>query len=132
MLYFSEKHNAGVTCIKASNTRLVVGYLDGVLEIYQSEPRNGLKTSLSFGSSTSCLSPSETHLGCMLCYNILCVIRAHRQPISVLQIDAYHVITGSLDHVIKVYSIETGQHMYTLNGHFGGITQIQIDQVSLK
>ena len=102
LMYFSEKRQTGLICIKANNTRLVVGYLDGVLELYQSEPRNGLKM-MSF-------SPSDNMN--MLSFSLLQVIRAHRQPVTALEIDGYYVITGSLDHVIKVYSIECGRQLY--------------------
>ena len=125
LAYFNdEKSKPGVTVIKANNTRLVVGYLDGNLEMYQREPRNGKHT---FHRTSSSSSDCDISLN----YNLLHAVDAHMQPITTVQMDGFHIVTGSLDHVIKVFAQETGHCMYTFNGHFGGITCIVLDQVSL-
>lgn len=126
LAYFNdEKSKSGITVIRANNTRLVVGYLDGNLEIYKREPKNGKHF---FQRIVNSSSSSECDIS--LNYNLLQSVNAHHQPITTLQMDGFHIVTGSLDHVIKVFAQETGNCMYTFNGHFGGITCIIIDQVS--
>ena len=118
-----EKSKSGITVIKANNTRLVVGYLDGNLELYQREPKNGKH----FFQQNKRSSSSECDIS--LNYNLVHSVKAHLQPMTALQMDGFHIVTGSLDHVIKVFAQETGNCMYTFNGHFGGITCIILDQV---
>lgn len=55
--------------------------------------------------------------------------RAHQQPISVLDASANgsRVVTGSLDHCLKVWRLETLTALYCLHGHRGPITAMFID-----
>ncbi|XP_046440155.1 sterol regulatory element-binding protein cleavage-activating protein-like [Daphnia pulex] len=56
--------------------------------------------------------------------------RAHQQPISVLDASASgsRVVTGSLDHCLKVWRLETLTALYCLHGHRGPITAMFIDE----
>lgn len=55
--------------------------------------------------------------------------RAHQQPISVLEVsvDGSRVVTGSLDHCLKVWRLESLTALYCLHGHRGPITALFID-----
>ena len=53
--------------------------------------------------------------------------RAHQQPISVLDAEGGRVVTGSQDHCIKVWRLETLTPLYSLHGHCGPITALFID-----
>lgn len=131
----------GVTAIRVNNTKMIVGYLDGVTETFHLQPqRNSLlpnstttttSSSGRFDNSSSSSSAGGTFATSPHLYYTLChVSRAHRQPITVLEINSCFIMTGSLDHLVKVHSLDTGSHVYTLNGHCGGITVIEIDPMS--
>ena len=182
--------SSGVTAIKVSNTRMIVAYLDGMMETYHLEPGltpssrfSGLSTSLGYrsvasssllpsarvsadrassssvstsnassslppssllsrdfvaGKSNTSTSPSlssrdATASNYQLFYSLSHVLRAHRQAITVMELTGSQVITGSLDHTVKVHALSQERIntcLYTLHGHFGGITCIEVDPSS--
>lgn len=117
----------GVTAIRVNNTKMIVGYLDGILETFHLQPRNNLPPTTS---SASLLAESNGNRSSALFYTLCHVSRAHRQPITALQMNSCYIVTGSMDHLVKVHSLDAGSHVYTLNGHCGGITSIEIDATS--
>jgi hypothetical protein len=126
----------GVTAIRVNNTKMIVGYLDGITETFHLQPqRNSLLPNSTTSSSGRFDNGSISNAGGTFAtsavYYTLChVSRAHRQPITMMEINSCFIITGSLDHLVKVHSLDTGSHVYTLNGHCGGITAIEIDPMS--
>ena len=129
LCFYSDENNSGVTALRATNTRLVVARLNGTIEIFKLEIINGFSVSISSSSSSS--SPQTPHpaKGQVIRYNLLHSFRAHLQPITALQIESSNIITGGLDHVLKVYRTDSANCVFTLHGHCGGITKIHIDQV---
>ncbi|CAG2162507.1 unnamed protein product [Oppiella nova] len=127
LCFFYDDNKSGVTALKATNTKLVVARLNGTLEIFNLEIINGFSVSISSSTSQSCPHPAK---GQVIRYNLMHSIRAHLQPITALQIESSNVITGGLDHLLKVYRTDTANCLFTLHGHCGGITAIHIDQYS--
>lgn len=114
LVYHHENKCEGITGIRVTHCKMFLAHLDGVIEVYQLEPPN-----------SNILA--TTTIGNQLPYGLIRSLRSHRQPISVMEVTSSHLVTGSLDHLIKVHSIDTGSVVYTLHGHFGAITCIEID-----
>ncbi len=125
LCFYYDDNKSGVTALKATNTKLIVARINGTLEIFNLEIINGFSVSIS-SSSQSTPHPARDQV---IRYNLMHSVRAHLQPITSLQIESSNVITGSLDHSLKVYRSDTANCVYTLHGHCGGITNIHIDQV---
>ncbi|XP_054168861.1 sterol regulatory element-binding protein cleavage-activating protein-like [Oppia nitens] len=122
-----EENKSGVTALKATNTKLVVARLNGTLDIFNVDTINGFSVNITSDSNTS-PSPHSAK-GQVVRYNLLHSFRAHLQPITCLQIlDSSTIITGGLDHQLKVYRLENANCLFTLHGHCGGITTIHIDR----
>lgn len=135
--YHHQESESGITVIRTNGDKLVLGRLDGMLEIY------------SFGRPTERLdhNPHHQHVYTQVHQNmfstkttsvsdnlitvsLIRAFRAHSQPISSLQIEASHIITGGADHLVKVFKLENGSCIYNLHGHFGGITCLEVDKVN--
>lgn len=129
LCFFSDENNSGVTALRATNTRLVVARLNGTIEILKLEIINGFSVSISSTSTSSTPQTPHPAKGQVIRYNLLHSFRAHLQPITALQIESSNIITGGLDHVLKVFRTDTANCVFTLHGHCGGITSIHIDQV---
>jgi hypothetical protein len=125
LCFYYDDNKSGVTALKATNTKLIVARINGTLEIFNLEIINGFSVSIS-SSSQSTPHPARDQV---IRYNLMHSVRAHLQHITSLQIESSNVITGSLDHSLKVYRSDTANCVYTLFGHCGGITNIHIDQV---
>ncbi|KAI1299239.1 Sterol regulatory element-binding protein cleavage-activating protein [Halotydeus destructor] len=106
LIYSQESVNGnnGVGAVKVSSSLLILAYMNGVVEFY-----------------------SVNRSGSSLQVVLQQAVRAHQQPITALAMDYNHVITGSLDHQLKVYRTDNFSPVYTLRGHCGGITVIQSD-----
>lgn len=52
----------------------------------------------------------------------------HQQPITNVDTFGGIVLTGSQDHTVKVYRLETCSLQYTLHGHCGPITSLFVDR----
>lgn len=52
----------------------------------------------------------------------------HQQPVTCIDVVGCTVLTGSQDHTVKVFRIETSSLLYTLHGHCGPITSLFIDR----
>ena len=52
----------------------------------------------------------------------------HQQPITCLDVLGNILFTGSQDHTLKVFHIESNSLHYTLHGHCSPITALFIDQ----
>ncbi|RWS16320.1 Sterol regulatory element-binding protein cleavage-activating protein-like protein [Dinothrombium tinctorium] len=121
LLYHNEANGSGVTVIRANGTKVIVGYLSGVFDIYERENINGFHSSIT-PYDVDYISVKGEKM-----YTLLQSIRAHLQPITALKLEASHIVTGSADHLLKVYKLDTGACLYTLHSHCGGITTIEID-----
>ncbi|RWS31217.1 hypothetical protein B4U80_00513 [Leptotrombidium deliense] len=123
-LFNSEPTNSGVTVIRANSSKVIVGHLNGVFEIYELQNINGFN-SHNIYSSLEFVPESSQKM-----YSLVQSVRAHSQPITTLQLETSHIITGSTDHLLKVYRIDNGACLYTLHGHCGGITVVEVDKVA--
>ncbi|TRY79121.1 hypothetical protein TCAL_05977 [Tigriopus californicus] len=54
-------------------------------------------------------------------------IRAHQQPVSCLEYGGGRVLTGSMDHTIRIFRLEDHFNIYTLHGHCGPISTAFVD-----
>ena len=57
-------------------------------------------------------------------------IRAHQQPVSCLEYGGGKVLTGSLDHTIRIFRLDDHFNVYTLHGHCGPLTTAFVDSTS--
>ncbi|XP_022235081.1 sterol regulatory element-binding protein cleavage-activating protein-like [Limulus polyphemus] len=121
-----EDSQLGVTSLQMIGRRLVVARLNGVLEFLQ-------LTASSQHEGEREPSPNTEESGEE---EVVCVwlqgLRAHTQPITTLVVEGGHVVSGSLDCLIKVFKWDSAVCVYTLHGHRGGITVLQVDSVSTK
>ncbi|XP_050523788.1 sterol regulatory element-binding protein cleavage-activating protein isoform X2 [Daktulosphaira vitifoliae] len=80
----------------------------------------------SIGSALKITNSSNDVVRCLHLESI----KAHNQPITVLETNGDYIVTGSQDHMLKIFRIEDRQLLYTLHGHYGPITCLFIDQVN--
>lgn len=59
------------------------------------------------------------------------VFRGHTNGVMCLQFDDNILATGSYDSTIKIWDIETGEEIRTLQGHTSGIRALQFDDTKL-
>ncbi|KAF0300972.1 Sterol regulatory element-binding protein cleavage-activating protein [Amphibalanus amphitrite] len=58
----------------------------------------------------------------------LSTARAHQQLITVLECCGGRIVTGSLDHMLRVTRLEDGSPVHTLHGHYGTVTALFVDR----
>lgn len=136
--------NDGFTAIKLINKYVVAIRLNGSLEFFkldifsESTLRESIespKTKFSLrkhvrtGSVGSSLHNLKSSSDTVRCLHVE-ALKAHNQPVTVLETNGAYIITGSQDHMLKVFRIEDRQLLYTLHGHYGPITCLFIDQVN--
>ncbi|ORX82911.1 WD40 repeat-like protein [Basidiobolus meristosporus CBS 931.73] len=59
------------------------------------------------------------------------VLKGHTDGVMCLQFDNTHLITGSYDHTVKIWDIETGELLRTLDGHSRCVRALQFDTCKL-
>ncbi|KAK6639923.1 hypothetical protein RUM43_008200 [Polyplax serrata] len=134
---FDDGSHVGVTSVKLCDNKVVVARLNGSLDLLQLDSQNRRQSDWGFtsfrrthvrtGSAGSALDwekPSEN----MKCRK-LSTIKAHQQPIAVLECESGRILTGSQDHTLKVFRLDDISLQYTLHGHCGPITCMFIDKV---
>lgn len=52
----------------------------------------------------------------------------HQQPVTCIDVAGCTVLTGSQDHTLKVFRLESFSLQFTLHGHCGPITSLFIDR----
>ncbi|KAF6198482.1 hypothetical protein GE061_008230 [Apolygus lucorum] len=142
---YDDKTSIGVTCIKLVSSRCVIARLNGGLEVYTVEwscpgPNPSYRRSGTGGHSRAASTGAFDFVGGLLNTNSgdseeLRIgrgraVRAHQQPITVLQAQAGRILTGSRDHTLKVFSLVDELLVFTLHGHCGPITALFIDNVN--
>ena len=115
---YDDGSGVGVCKLKACGQYLVAARLNGCLESFRLELRPAAP--LEVESCQSYWNPPVSLVR-------LNWARAHQQPISVLDCEGGRVVTGSQDHCIKVWRLETLAGLYSLHGHCGPITALFID-----
>lgn len=142
--------NSGITHLAIADSKLVVARLSGIVDIYSvnivdidpedvvkcdsySSPsrnvnfnlNNNEKLSHNF-SSLNNLNNSHLIKDTQPNYRVWLTREAskkvHHQPISVLCCDNLKILTGSLDHTLKILNLSDASCVYTLHGHLAPIT----------
>lgn len=117
---YDDGSGIGVAKLKVCGEYLLAARLSGALESFRLEfCRNGCITGSNSWQSRDERTPIQ-----LIRLNWA---RAHQQPISVLDAEGGRVVTGSQDHCVKVWRLETLTAMYSLHGHCGPITALFID-----
>ncbi|XP_062563503.1 sterol regulatory element-binding protein cleavage-activating protein [Armigeres subalbatus] len=75
-------------------------------------------------SNVAAAAHSEEELRCILEYHQ----QGHRMPVTCLEVAGGTVMTGSQDHTVKVFRLDSHMLQYTLHGHCGPISCLFIDQ----
>ncbi|XP_067127513.1 LOW QUALITY PROTEIN: sterol regulatory element-binding protein cleavage-activating protein [Centruroides vittatus] len=123
-----EDNDSGITSVYLIENRIIAARLNGILEFFvlnNSEYHNEELFKKINGVSTPVVSSTQnTKFKCCLSSSI----HAHTQPIVRLVVGGGHVITGSQDHLVKVFRYESLVCIYTLHGHSGGVTALHMDQ----
>ncbi|XP_055621580.1 sterol regulatory element-binding protein cleavage-activating protein isoform X2 [Toxorhynchites rutilus septentrionalis] len=147
-------HNNGVTNIRLTGDKVIVARLSGCVDFLRLETytqgrqidwgftsayrrthiRTGSAGSLSVfqtppaqpGSTTAAQNhhTSEEELRCHLEFHQ----QGHQMPVTCLEVAGGTVMTGSQDHTVKVFRLDSHMLQFTLHGHCGPITCLFIDQ----
>lgn len=154
-LYVSRDNTVGVCKLRfySSSPQIVVARLDGTLEflnlgvpirpaahsplqenspIKRSSPRVMRKTTDASSSNTSVgIKGTRANISmdspqCRINHKL----RAHHQPISVLDVMDGRVITGSHDRTLKVFRTDECVCVYTLHGHADSISALTVDKTN--
>ncbi|KAF4532599.1 hypothetical protein B566_EDAN013377 [Ephemera danica] len=141
---FEDHNGIGVTAIKIIGNRVVVAKLSGCIDFCELEShRKGKPVEWSFTSfrrthirtgSAGSLDWEGSLAGRAVTEELRCLriatVRAHQQPITVLDSEGGRILSGSQDHTLKVFRLEDQLPLYTLHGHCGPITALFIDKIS--
>lgn len=126
----------GVTKLKACGDHLLAARLNGVLESFRLEFHSNESRPIHHRNATEPekenTPPGGSHNESFHWHVPIVLVRlswarAHQQPISVLDCEGGRVVTGSQDHCIKVWRLDTLTALYSLHGHCGPITALFID-----
>ncbi|XP_065352415.1 sterol regulatory element-binding protein cleavage-activating protein [Cloeon dipterum] len=140
---YEDPSSVGSTSLKIIGNRVVVAKLNGCIDFVEIDSyRKGKHESWGFSSfrrthirtgSTGSMDWEGSVSGSVLeevCFQKLATVRAHQQPITVLDSEGARVLSGSQDHTLKVYRLEDQFPLFTLHGHCGPITALFIDKIS--
>lgn len=137
LCYCNETCDSGVTQISSNNHKLIVSRLSGFIEIYEQELKANNSTDFTncyksngLISNTAANTTNTVSLN-YITFKYLQTINAHKQPITCLKLDDKYMLTGSSDNLIRVFKFEQliCSSVFTLHGHFGGLTCLEIDRV---
>ncbi|XP_071451860.1 sterol regulatory element-binding protein cleavage-activating protein, partial [Hetaerina americana] len=138
---FEDGSGVGITSVMIIGNRVVAAKLSGSIDFFELESyRKGKQINWSFNSYHRRTHVRTGSAGSLDWDSILqsdedirCVrlgsVRAHQQPITVLDSEGGRILTGSQDHTLKVFRLEDHLQMYTLHGHCGPITALFIDKM---
>ncbi|KAL0277128.1 UNVERIFIED_CONTAM: hypothetical protein PYX00_004516 [Menopon gallinae] len=135
---FEDGNNIGITAVKIVEDRVVAARLNGSLDFLLLDTlmccrhddwgfTSSRRTHVRTGSAGSAL---DWELSNDVKCRKLGSVRAHQQPITVLECENGRVVTGSQDHTLKVLRLEDHSLLYTLHGHCGPITCMFIDKMT--
>ncbi|XP_063308931.1 sterol regulatory element-binding protein cleavage-activating protein [Pelobates fuscus] len=122
---------SGITALVFQNRRIVAARLNGSLDFFCLDSHKSTSQLQFRGTSNrnsvpnSPLYSSDDIIKCQLTHTVSC---AHQKPITALKAAAGRLVTGSQDYTLRVYRLEDGCCLFTLQGHSGGITAIYIDE----
>ncbi len=64
---------------------------------------------------------------CIMLLPYFQMARAHQQPVNCLESGGGVVITGSMDHTLRVFRLDDHFNVFTLHGHCGPVTTAFVD-----
>ncbi|XP_037088902.1 LOW QUALITY PROTEIN: sterol regulatory element-binding protein cleavage-activating protein-like [Pollicipes pollicipes] len=123
-----------VTHVRLVDSRLVVARFNGTIHILTLQAvQHGVPIDWSY---YSCLRPGahssaddvRWEAATQLRWTELYTARAHQQLITVLECSAGRVVSGGLDHTLRVTRLEDGSAVHTLHGHYGTVTALFVDR----
>lgn len=141
---FEDGSGIGITHVKVIGNRVVAAKLSGAVDFLELKSfSQGQPTDWGFTyrrthvrtNSAGALSDWETWASQhgededIRCVRLI-TLKAHQQPITVLDSEGGRVLTGSQDHTLKVFRLEDQLPLYTLHGHTGPISCLFIDRIS--
>lgn len=131
---YDDGSGVGVSKLKVCGDYLLATRLNGALESFQFHPVRPVEDANGHihsrrGVDHDSENQADNRFPSVVRLVRLNWARAHQQPISVLDAsaDGSRVVTGSLDHCLKVWRLETLTALYCLHGHRGPITALFID-----
>ncbi|XP_055531679.1 sterol regulatory element-binding protein cleavage-activating protein [Wyeomyia smithii] len=144
-IYEAENtRNNGVTNIKLTGDKVIVARLSGRIDFLRLETYTQgrqidwgftsayRRTHVRTGSAGSISLSQQSHPGNNTSEEELrCVLEFHQQghqmPVTCLEASGVTVMTGSQDHTVKVFRLDSHVLQYTLHGHCGPVTCLFID-----
>ncbi|KAH6571994.1 hypothetical protein BASA50_001559 [Batrachochytrium salamandrivorans] len=147
-------HNDGVVCLHFTETILSSGSVDGVIRVTDLTANK----TCSFNGHTDCVNKvlilpcrkkllscsddSTARLWDIESRTTLRVFTGHVGPVQCLQlafprytdgtdVGNMKIVTGSLDHTIKIWDFTTGQPYLTLFGHVEGVWCVDVDSLRI-
>lgn len=135
-----QSRGLGITLMAANNQRLAIARLSGQIEIYELELKPDaarsapeLRNRMLPTSSASLEEPNRPDQD-YITFSLLQTLEAHKQPITCMKMVDQYLVTGSVDHLVRVFKFgqQTCSSEFTLHGHFAGITCLAIDKVSFE
>ncbi|KAL3283167.1 hypothetical protein HHI36_006319 [Cryptolaemus montrouzieri] len=141
-VFSEDSDGVGITHVKIVGSRVVAARLYGSLDFFmlqtynQGRPidwnftvayrRTHIRTG-SYGSMPEHNNVNREGIKDELRCVKITSIKAHQQPITCLECEGGRVLTGSLDHTVKLSKMEDGRTLFTLHGHCGPIICMFID-----
>uniref|UniRef100_A0A336MGS4 Sterol regulatory element-binding protein cleavage-activating protein n=1 Tax=Culicoides sonorensis TaxID=179676 RepID=A0A336MGS4_CULSO len=136
-------NNIGVTNIRLVGDKVVAVRLSGRIDFLRLETYTqgrqidwGFTSTMRRSHTRTSSAGSVTQMGFNQSQSIKeelrCILEGHnlghQQPVTCIDVVGCTLLTGSQDHTIKVFRMETCSLLYTLHGHCGPITSLFIDQ----
>ncbi|KXJ69369.1 hypothetical protein RP20_CCG027398 [Aedes albopictus] len=135
--------NNGVTNIKLAGDKVIAARLSGRIDFLRLETyTQGRQIDWGFTSAyrrTHVRTGSAGSLGMLQIAGapageeeLRCILefhqQGHRMPVTCLEVASGTVMTGSQDHTVKVFRLDSHMLQFTLHGHCGPISCLFIDQ----
>jgi len=99
---------SGVLHIKLRSNRMIIGRLNGVIEIIE----------LIFSENT------ETPVR----FNALSIVKAHQRPITAIETAGLYLFSSSYDRLIKIFDIRTMKLLHTLVEDDSPVLELKVDE----
>ncbi|XP_042909704.1 sterol regulatory element-binding protein cleavage-activating protein [Parasteatoda tepidariorum] len=127
--YIYEENKSGITALCLTRERLIAARENGILEFFAIdtlyENYSNLQMHAGHAISLDQMEAAEV-IRCSWLQNV----KAHSLSISALEVDGMLAISGSYDRLIKIFRTDSTVCIYTLHGHTGPISILNIDQFS--
>ncbi|KAK3101013.1 hypothetical protein FSP39_000257 [Pinctada imbricata] len=143
--YMYGENHIGVTSLCFVNKRIVASRIDGSLDfleletfhnpvistVSQHNPPSSSHTKGHSRTKSQVTVPTQESLRKweeIIHINLMKTVKAHQQPVIMLQCEGGRVVTASQDHTLKVFRLEDALCLFTLHGHNHKITVLYMDK----